>query len=88
MFESAFAEVAALLLAAALIGALALWLRQPLIIAFIIVGILAGCTIGSPRQRESSHSRKVLSPTTTCRKRSAVFIGGTFTSRISQALMG
>ncbi|MBW2243314.1 MAG: cation:proton antiporter [Deltaproteobacteria bacterium] len=42
MFESAFAEVAALLLAAALIGALALWLRQPLIIAFILVGILEG----------------------------------------------
>ena len=42
MFESAFAEVAALLLAAALIGALALWLRQPLIIAFILVGILGG----------------------------------------------
>ena len=42
MFESAFAEVAALLRAAALIGALALWLRQPLIIAFILVGILEG----------------------------------------------
>jgi len=42
VFESAFAEVAALLLAAALIGALALRLRQPLIIAFILVGILAG----------------------------------------------
>ena len=42
MFDSAFAEVAALLLAAALIGALALWLRQPLIIAFILVGILEG----------------------------------------------
>jgi len=42
VFESAFAEVAALLLAAALIGALALWLRQPLIIAFILVGILEG----------------------------------------------
>jgi Kef-type K+ transport system membrane component KefB len=42
VFESAFSEVAALLLAAALIGALALWLRQPLIIAFILVGILEG----------------------------------------------
>ncbi len=42
MFESPFAEVAALLLAAALMGALALWLRQPLIIAFILVGILEG----------------------------------------------
>ena len=34
--------MAALLLAAALFGALALWLRQPLIIAFILVGILEG----------------------------------------------
>jgi len=42
VFENAFAELAALLLAAALIGALALWLRQPLIIAFILVGILGG----------------------------------------------
>jgi len=42
VFESAFAEMAALLLAAALIGALALALRQPLIIAFILVGILEG----------------------------------------------
>ena len=42
MLESPFAEIAALLLAAALIGALALWLRQPLILAFIVVGILEG----------------------------------------------
>lgn len=42
MFESAFAEMAALLLAAALVGAFALALRQPLIIAFIVVGILEG----------------------------------------------
>jgi Kef-type K+ transport system membrane component KefB len=42
VFESPFAEVAALLLAAALMGVLALWLRQPLIIAFILVGILEG----------------------------------------------
>jgi len=42
MLDSAFAEVAALLLAAALLGALALRLRQPLILAFIVVGILAG----------------------------------------------
>jgi len=45
VFESAFAEVAALLLAAALFGALALWFRQPLIIAFVLVGILEGPTV-------------------------------------------
>ncbi len=42
MLESPFAEVAALLLAAALLGALALRLRQPLILAFIVVGVLEG----------------------------------------------
>ena len=42
MLESPFAEVAALLLAAALLGALALRLRQPLILAFIAVGVLDG----------------------------------------------
>jgi len=42
MFEGPFAEVAALLLAAALLGALALRLRQPLILAFIAVGVLEG----------------------------------------------
>lgn len=42
MLESPFAEVAALLLAAALMGALALRLRQPLILAFIAVGVLEG----------------------------------------------
>lgn len=39
---SLFQEVAALLVLSALFGALALKLRQPLIIAYIIVGILAG----------------------------------------------
>lgn len=38
----AFQEVALLLAAAAGIGALGLWLRQPLILAYIVVGILAG----------------------------------------------
>jgi Kef-type K+ transport system membrane component KefB len=42
MLESPFAEVAALPLAAALLGALALRLRQPLILAFIAVGVLEG----------------------------------------------
>ena len=42
VLESPFAEVAALLLAAALLGGLALWLRQPLILAFIVVGVLQG----------------------------------------------
>lgn len=42
MFPNVFAEVAALLLLAAGCGAIALLLRQPLIVAFIVVGILAG----------------------------------------------
>jgi Kef-type K+ transport system membrane component KefB len=42
VLDSPFAEVAALLLAAALLGALALRLRQPLILAFIVVGVLEG----------------------------------------------
>lgn len=39
---AAFQEIALLLAAAAGIGALGLWLRQPLILAYIVVGILAG----------------------------------------------
>ncbi len=42
VFSTVFYEVAALLLLAALCGAVALLLRQPLIVAFIVVGILAG----------------------------------------------
>lgn len=42
MFTDPFSEVAAVLVVAAGIGALAFWLRQPLIIAFIFVGILLG----------------------------------------------
>ena len=42
VFDSVFHEIAALLLFAAAIGALALWLRQPLIVGYILVGILAG----------------------------------------------
>ncbi|MDP2389317.1 MAG: cation:proton antiporter, partial [Acidobacteriota bacterium] len=39
---NAFAEIAQILLAAALVGAVGTWLRQPLIVSFIAVGILVG----------------------------------------------
>ena len=42
VFDNAFYEITALLLVAALVGALALRLRQPLIVAFIVVGITVG----------------------------------------------
>ncbi len=42
MFDSVFSEIAALLLAAAVIGAIGVKLRQPLIVSFIAVGIIAG----------------------------------------------
>jgi Kef-type K+ transport system membrane component KefB len=45
MFEHTFQEVAALLAIAAAIGAFALRLRQPLIVAFIAVGIIAGPSV-------------------------------------------
>jgi len=41
-FEHVLTEVAAILAIAAVVGALALWLRQPLIVAFICVGIIVG----------------------------------------------
>ncbi|MBI4266560.1 MAG: cation:proton antiporter [Acidobacteria bacterium] len=41
-FGNAFAEVALTLLVAALVGALGTWLRQPLIVSFIAVGLLVG----------------------------------------------
>ena len=41
-FADPFAEIAAVLVVAAALGALALWLRQPLLIAFIGAGILLG----------------------------------------------
>lgn len=41
-FSDVFYEIAALLAIATTIGALALWLRQPLIMAFIAVGIIVG----------------------------------------------
>jgi Kef-type K+ transport system membrane component KefB len=46
MFGSAFAEIAAILLLAAVVGGLAHLLRQPLIIAYIAVGILVGPALG------------------------------------------
>ncbi len=42
VFTDPFSEIAAVLAVAAAIGALAFWLRQPLIIAFIVVGIVLG----------------------------------------------
>jgi Kef-type K+ transport system membrane component KefB len=42
VFDNVFTEIAALLLVAAVIGAVATRLRQPLIVAFIAVGILVG----------------------------------------------
>ncbi|MEM8778315.1 MAG: cation:proton antiporter [Cyanobacteria bacterium P01_G01_bin.49] len=41
-FSNVFAEIACILAIATAVGGFALWLRQPLIMAFIIVGILIG----------------------------------------------
>ena len=41
-FDHIFTEVAAILAVASLVGAICLWLRQPLISAFILVGLLVG----------------------------------------------
>jgi Kef-type K+ transport system membrane component KefB/Trk K+ transport system NAD-binding subunit len=50
---NAFAEIALTLLAAALVGAVGTWLRQPLIVSFIAVGILVGpAGIGLVTQHE------------------------------------
>ena len=52
-FENAFTEIAVTLLAAALVGAIGTWLRQPLIVSFIAVGILVGpAGIGLVTQHE------------------------------------
>ncbi len=45
IFNDVFTEMAVLLLMAAVIGAIAVRLRQPLIVAFIAVGILAGPSV-------------------------------------------
>ena len=42
VFSDVFTEMAVLLLVAAVVGAISLRLRQPLIVAFIVVGILVG----------------------------------------------
>ena len=42
MLESAFSQIALILLVAAVVGFLANLLRQPLIVAYIFVGILLG----------------------------------------------
>jgi Kef-type K+ transport system membrane component KefB len=43
--ETVYYEFAMLLLASAVVGALAVYLRQPLIVAFIVVGILVGPSV-------------------------------------------
>ena len=45
MFESAFIELTMLLAVSACLGMVAMWLRQPLIVAFIAVGILVGPSV-------------------------------------------
>lgn len=45
--QDAFREFAAVVLLSAGVGAAALWLRQPLIVAFIAVGIAAGPSLGA-----------------------------------------
>ena len=53
LFGNAFAEIALTLLAAAVVGAVGTWLRQPLIVSFIAVGILVGpAGIGLVTQHE------------------------------------
>ncbi len=42
LFDNVFYEIAALLAVAAALGATGLWLRQPLIVSFIVAGILVG----------------------------------------------
>lgn len=52
-FDDVFHEVAALLVVAAAVGALAVRLRQPLIVAFIAVGVLAGPAVFGLTEAES-----------------------------------
>nr|WP_207890470.1 cation:proton antiporter [Rubrobacter taiwanensis] len=46
IFDNVFYDVAAMLIIAAIVGAVAVRLRQPLIVAFIAVGILVGSVLG------------------------------------------
>ena len=45
VFSDVFTEIAVLLLVAAVIGAIGMRLRQPLIVTFIVVGILVGPSV-------------------------------------------
>jgi Kef-type K+ transport system membrane component KefB len=45
IFGDVFTEMAVLLMITAAIGAIGVWLRQPLIVAFIVVGILVGPSV-------------------------------------------
>jgi Kef-type K+ transport system membrane component KefB len=45
IFEDVFQEIALLLLIASAVSALTLWLRQPLIVSYILVGILVGPSV-------------------------------------------
>ena len=42
MWPDIFTEIASVLAVAAAVGVIGLWLRQPLIISFIVVGVLVG----------------------------------------------
>lgn len=43
--HSVFSELALLLLIAAAAGTISLWLRQPLLIAYIVIGLVVGPTM-------------------------------------------
>jgi len=43
--QSAFGEIAALMMIAAVIGSIGILLRQPLIVSFIAVGLVAGPSV-------------------------------------------
>jgi len=45
MFENVFSQIAILLFISSVIGIVFVWLRQPLILAFIAVGILVGPSV-------------------------------------------
>jgi Kef-type K+ transport system membrane component KefB len=45
IFDNIFQEIAVLLLVASIVSALILWMRQPLIVAYILVGIIVGPSV-------------------------------------------